>query len=206
MSFDRLLNEYRRRAGLPPVNEQLRDPKSEQVMGQEQAYVKKISNMFQRIHDAAQRGYKETGHEGFAEILRAMGVMEAVNEQFKSREQQAETTIELEHEETGEYLEVPLIVRYDVEPTEYEGGHVFYQGGIAVNSVLLGDTVQFGGMQVKKGDWFPKEWLNHIGEHQFWSGKMSNESPESYFYDRIGQKIAQEGDVHVPSQRYPRTT
>ena len=214
MSFNDVLNEYRRRAGVP-MKEQLRDPESEGWMENERdkaavdptrQYVDKISQMFRAIHDAAEQGYKETGHDGFAQILRAMGVMqESITEQFQSREQQGETSIELEHEETGEYAEVPLIVRFDVEPTEYEGGHLFYQGGVQVNSVLLGDNVMFGGMQVKKGDWFPREWMEHVGEHHFYGDRTSNEGIESYFYRKIGEKLAQEGDIHVPTQRYPRT-
>jgi len=217
MSFDHLLNEYRRRAGLPPVTAKTRNPQTRQVTeqlptshaekteGEEMQYINKISSMFQRIHTAAEQGWKETQHPGFAEILKAMGVMESIKEQYQSRERQGETTIELEHEETGEHAEIPLIVRYDVEPTEYEGSHLFYQGGVNVNSVLLADNAMFGGMQVKKGDWFPKEWMEHVGEQHFYADRRNQQDIESYFYDKIGQKLAEQGEDHIPTQRYPRT-
>ena len=71
MNFQEQLQEIRRLAGL---NEQLEDPVADKVESEERQYINRISAMFRRIHDAAERGYQETQHEAFAEILKALGV------------------------------------------------------------------------------------------------------------------------------------
>ena len=81
MNFQDQLNEIRKRAGI--LNEQLRDPESEGWMEKERdeasaapeqrQYVDAIKRAFTRLHDMAQRGYQETKHEGYLELVKIMG-------------------------------------------------------------------------------------------------------------------------------------
>ena len=202
MSFENLLNEYRRRAGIP-LKEQLTDPGADRAESEERQYVNKISAMFRRIHDAAERGYQETKHEGFAEILRALGVMrESITEAYNAQEGEAVIYLADEEDPMAQPEQVRLYARFTVEPTEYEGPYVFYQGGVSdISNVEIAETFEFMGRTYQHSQPFPDELIPHVVTRSGDTIHGRNRNMDSNFYEHLASLLGD--DLDIPSHRYP---
>lgn len=107
MSFDHLLNEYRRRAGLSPVKEQLDDPESngyvDKQKDQTRQYVDRLSTMLKRIHELASQGLTHANTQEhfkiFQEILNTLGVKESVEVSEEDQDLNLTDITEFESEE-----------------------------------------------------------------------------------------------------------
>lgn len=97
--------------------------------------------------------------------------------------------------------EVRLIVSYDVEPTEYDGPHVFYQGGVDVNGAKIYQTFQFMGKQYPHSQSFPEELLRYVVHPSGETIHRHGQDPWNSFMDHLGEQLS--GNVQVPSHRYP---
>lgn len=64
--------------------------------------------------------------------------------------------IELYNEDTDESVEVGVECEVFVEPTEYVGGYVFYQGGVTLDGHEF-DAFTFNGVDYPASANFPKE-------------------------------------------------
>jgi hypothetical protein len=101
--------------------------------------------------------------------------------------------IDLILEETQEsFVNVSLEVFYSIEPTEYEYGYVFYQGGYVIEEIKVSKDFTFLDTLCKKGDSFPEGLVPYIIEPK----KMeSYEYFEIYItellYDTIGSPPSQ---------------
>lgn len=51
----------------------------------------------------------------------------------------------------GNEISIPVEVYFDVEPTEYEGGELFYQGGIVINMVKTIKPIKINGETYSAG-------------------------------------------------------
>jgi len=219
MSFDRVLQDYRRRAGLPPSDEPQQRRNKEQprkpVVEAQDAVIASRSQLY-RIHrilrlvetkatEGIRRSVSEQEKRRFAEILDLVGGQRITEASQPNSE--FDTQLYLADDETlgmEEPTEVEVRVEYTVEPTEYEGPFVFYQGGLVIESVRIARPFEFMGQQFRAGEPFPKDLLRYLvdpsGKSIFTSGGRDPwDDLEAY----VANQIHTHGDVKVPHRRYP---
>ncbi len=100
-------------------------------------------------------------------------------------------------------IPVRLVVKYEVEPTEYEGSHVFYQGGVSVTDAKIYESFEFLGKKYPHSQSFPDELLRHVVTANGDTIHRAGQDPWNNFMDHLSERLANYGDIHVPSQRYP---
>ena len=101
--------------------------------------------------------------------------------------------IELWDDAREESVEVDVILEYTVEPTEYEGGYLFYQGGVLVEDVKLAQDLDFMGKHYEAGMPFPEELMQYsVNEY---------ESVDEYL-ERMSEILSESEDIEVPTRHY----
>lgn len=217
MSFDRVLDDYRRRAGLPPSDrpQQRTRKATRKLIAEEDAVVASRSQLY-RIHrilqlvetraaEGAQHGSSEQDRRRFAEILKLVGGQRLTEASEPTSE--FDTQLYLANDESlgmEEPMEIDVRVEYRVEPTEYEGPFVFYQGGVAIESIQIARPFEFMGRQFSAGEPFPKELLRYLvdpgGKSIFTSG---GRDPWGDLESYVAERLHTYGDVKIPQRRYP---
>lgn len=105
--------------------------------------------------------------------------------------------------QTQEPTEVRLAVSYDVEPTEYDGPNVFYQGGVNVTGAKIYQSFEFLGQKYEHSQDFPEDLLRHVVRPNGETIHRSGQNPWNSFTDYLSDQLANYGDIHVPTQRHP---
>ncbi len=102
-----------------------------------------------------------------------------------------------------EPMPVRLRVKYYVEPTEYDGPHVFYQGGVVVEDAEIYEAFEFLGKKYPHSQPFPDELLRHVVRPNGETIHRSGQDPWNNFKDHLAEQLSGYGDIHVPTHRYP---
>ncbi len=122
-------------------------------------------------------------------------VNESLLEQGIDKSHQLEISVELEDEETGEYLsDVPVAVNFNVTPGETEGGYTTVEGDIEVEGVILAKDLTFRGKTYRAGTEFP-EWLLSRLPYQVLSRRRGGENLRGVFHGWLADKLESEHGV-----------
>jgi len=110
------------------------------------------------------------------------------------------TTIKIYDDKADQEVPVELSIEYDKEPTEYVGGHKFWQGGVDIQSIKTTDDINIGGKEYPAGtdvemlypymDW----WVDDASEEYIakWTQKFMDDMKD----------IASNGGENIPTQHY----
>ena len=159
---------------------------------------------------------RDTDDETVDDLMKAMGLIEMDDwsaadyrrdrmDDMRSDQDLAPTPPEQTHAEvydaaTNSMKEAIINISWDIQPTEYEGPHVFVHGGATVDSMELAEPVQVNGKVYTKLD-------NELAalimtthyQDEVEASPQAWESLRQHIEDREG------ADVDVPTQRYPMT-
>jgi len=114
-----------------------------------------------------------------------------------------EIKLKLYNEETNNAITVTLDVDIEIEPTEYESGHLFYRGGFNIENVNVANDFSFAGKKYSANKEFP----NHLKKYIEYSVKgdpwnMDQHKVNVLFLDEVEKQIEDLG-IEIPEKRYP---
>jgi hypothetical protein len=159
---------------------------------------------------------RDTDDETVDELMKVMGLVEMDDwsaadyrrdrmDAMRSDQDRAPTPPEQTHAEvyddaTDSMKEAIINISRDVQPTEYEGPHVFAQGGATVDNMELAEPVQVNGKVYTKLD-------NELAALIMATHYQDEVEPSPQAWESLRQHIEdREGaDVDVPVKRYPMT-
>jgi len=73
-----------------------------------------------------------------------------------------EMPVELHDDQTETDTNIKLKIDFEVEATEYEGGHPFYAGGIVINNLTVAEPFVFRSRAYQAGQELPDEVAAHV--------------------------------------------
>lgn len=140
-----------------------------------------------------------------------------ISEVIRHRAEHADAHFEIDDPDTKKPVKVVITFDYTVEPTEYEGGDLFYQGGASMENSHI-KPFQFQGKSctslkpemvpyIKYDEKFLKTWDDTIDEIK--DGHKGNERKvldawEEFLFDELMDELGVNEDI--PKRHYPRTT
>jgi hypothetical protein len=172
--------------------------------------------MSRELGETTDFAIRDTDDETVDELMEVMGLVEIDDwsaddyrrdrmDDMRSDRDLAPTPPEQTHAEvyddaTDSMKEVFINISWDVQPTEYEGPHVFAHGGATVDSMELAEPVQVNGKVYTKLD-------NELAALIMATHYQDEVAPSPQAWESLRQHIEdREGaDVDVPVQRYPMT-
>ena len=102
-------------------------------------------------------------------------------------------SIELYNETTDEYVEIFIECKIWVEPTEYEGDYVFYQGGVSLDDYQF-EAFTFMGIDYSASRTFPSELTQYV------VGVDEKTSLDDIIINTFNKSTS---DITVPTKYYP---
>jgi hypothetical protein len=98
--------------------------------------------------------------------------------------------LEVYDESTDSYQEFPVTVKWEVEPTEYEGQYLFYQGSAGVESIELAKPIRVNGKVYRQMD-------DELAALVLQTYNTNETSLSDYIADQHAHKI------DIPQHKYP---
>jgi hypothetical protein len=159
---------------------------------------------------------RDTDDETIDGLMKAMGLLEMDDwsaddyrrdreDDMRSDQDRAPTPpeqafVEVYDAATNSMKELAINISWDVQPTEYEGPHVFAHGGATVDDMALAEPIQVNGKVYAKLD-------NELAALIMATHHQDEVAPSPQAWESLRQHIEdREGsDVDVPTQRYPST-
>lgn len=114
-----------------------------------------------------------------------------------------------EYEGSDGSAEVTVDVDVDVEETEYEGPHVFSQGGFEVSNAWFANDYMFMGHDLQKGMDMPLQYVPYIDFSEDDIRAMGETPTPDLREDEMGELFAAflqnriQSEVKIPERRYP---